>query len=99
MKQTLYKPLITEKTLLLAARGWFTFAASQEVGKSEIAREIERLYGVHVIEVRTMVQHGKVRRVGRKMQTRTLRDWKKAMVKLKSGERIDAFEVTSDEKK
>lgn len=95
MTTLVYKPLISEKTLGLASRGWYTFAVSKFARKEQIAREIEKLYNVNVLTVRTIAMHGKVRRTGKKMVSHNRPDWKKAMALLRAGQHIDAFEVTS----
>ena len=89
------RPLITEKTLQLASRGWYTFVADIDASKYTIASEIARVYKVTVLKVRTVTMHGKVRRTGRKSIPMQKPDWKKAMVTLKKGQKIDAFEVTT----
>jgi ribosomal protein L23 len=91
------RPIITEKSLGLASRGWYTFAVGKHVRKERAAKEIEIMYHVHVTKARTVAMHGKVRRTGKKMVTKRRADWKKIMVLLKSGEHIDAFEVTTKE--
>lgn len=93
------RPIITEKTLTFAQRGWYTFAVQTHMRKEEIARSIQEVYGVSVVETRTIAMHGKVKRAGKAMRTVTKPDWKKALVKLKKGQRIDAFEVTEKETK
>lgn len=98
MKQILIRPLISEKTLTQAARGWYTFVVAIVAAKDDIAREISAFYKVTVTEVRTLHVHGKVRRVGKKMKPDAKPNWKKAMVRLKKGEKIDAFEVTGEQK-
>lgn len=90
----MYKPLISEKSLGLASRGWYTFAVNKHARKEEIAKRIERMYSVNVLTVRTVAMHGKMRRTGKKMVRKRKEDWKKAMVLLKAGQHIDAFEVT-----
>jgi large subunit ribosomal protein L23 len=52
---------------------------------------VERLFGVHVLGVRTAVQRGKVKRVGRTVGRRP--NWKKAIVSLRQGETIPLFEA------
>lgn len=91
------KPLITEKSLALAAKGVYTFGVAKSAGKAEIAREIGQLYKVKVTDVHTVSMHGKERRVGRKMKAVRQSDWKKAIVKLAPGQKIEAFEVTTKE--
>lgn len=91
------RPIITEKSLGLASRGWYTFAVGKHVRKEEAAKEIEAMYHVNVIRARMVAMHGKVRRTGKKMMSTRRADWKKIMVLLKAGQHIDAFEVTSKE--
>jgi ribosomal protein L23 len=91
------RPVITEKSLGLASRGWYTFAIGKFVRKNAAAKEIERMYHVNVLTARVIAMHGKVRRTGKKMMTTRRADWKKIMVLLKQGQHIDAFEVTSKE--
>ena len=91
------RPLISEKSLGLASRGWYTFAVEKHARKEEIAKFIERMYKVNVLSVRTIAMHGKMRRTGKKMVGKRKQDWKKAILLLKAGQHIDAFEVTQSE--
>jgi large subunit ribosomal protein L23 len=95
--KTIIKPFITEKTLSLASRGWYTFAVDPSAGKRDIARDVNSVYNVIVTAVRTVGMHGKMRRVGKGMQHVKRQDWKKAAVRLAKGQKIDAFEVTTQE--
>lgn len=88
------RPILTEKSLAEAGRGWYTFEVDQAADKKKIAREIGIRYSVTVRSVRTMRVHGKTRRTGKRMVPRTRPDWKKAIVRLKDGQTIDAFSVT-----
>ena len=97
MQPLVFRPLISEKSLSLASRGWYTFAVEKRARKEEIAKIIERMYKVNVISVRTIAMHGKMRRTGKKMVGKRKEDWKKAIVLLKAGQHIDAFEVTQQE--
>lgn len=99
MKQIVIKPVITEKSLNLASRGWYTFAVTAGTRKPEIARGVSALYGVEVQSVRTIVMHGKVRSAGKRAKKVKRIDWKKAIVQLKAGQKIDAFEVTGEQEK
>lgn len=99
MKQIIIKPVITEKSLSLASRGWYSFAVVVASNKPEIAQAIHDVYGVTVLDVRTLIMHGKEHRVGKKQKRATKSDWKKALVRLKEGQKIDAFEVTSETEK
>lgn len=90
------RPLITEKTMSLAAREWFSFEVDMHATKDAIASEVKRLYNVTVLSVRTMHSKGKTHRVGKKSKIVTRSDWKKAIVHLAKGQRISVFEVTQE---
>ncbi len=91
------RPYLTEKTMTIAQRGWFTFVVRTDANKAEIAKEIEKLYKVNVIDVRTVNVHGKMKRAGKRQQAVLRPTWKKAMVELKSGQTIDAFQFGGTE--
>lgn len=91
MKNILIQPFITEKTMGLAAFGWYTFVTG-DVGKSVIAQAVKEQYKVDVTAVRTISMHGKVKRGGKRMRSAKRPDWKKAIVCLKKGQTIDAFQ-------
>jgi large subunit ribosomal protein L23 len=91
------RPFITEKTLTLASKGWYTFVVGIQAEKKQIARDVSEYYKVTVTDVRTIHMHGKVRRVGKKSTHVKQSDWKKAIVQLAKGQKIDAFEITTPE--
>lgn len=95
MKQIVTRPVITEKSLQYAGRGWYTFAVALASNKAVIAEAIGNLYKVNVTDVRTIIMHGKEQKHGKRSQKVRQSDWKKALVRLKTGQKIDAFEVTS----
>jgi len=98
MKQsTVIKPVITEKSLALASRGWYTFAVTSHATKNMVSSEIASRYGVTVKQTRSVSMHGKTRRVGKKQTMVTKQDWKKMVVAVAKGQKIDAFEVTAEE--
>lgn len=97
MKQFIIKPVISEKSLSLASQGWYTFAVALASNKGAIAQSVGNLYKVTVTDVRTIVMHGKEQRHGKRSKKVRGSDWKKALVHLKAGQKIDAFEVTSQD--
>lgn len=99
MKQTIIAPIISEKSLSLASRGWYTFAVDPASNKGTVAKAVSDFYSVKVEEVRSMIMQGKERRAGKRNQKTRGSDWKKALVRLKSGQKIDAFEVTGEAEK
>lgn len=85
------RPLITEKTSIQkAVSNQFTFEVDRKANRVEIKKAIEGIFKVNVAGVRTMQIKGKVKRRGRTVGRR--RNWKKAIVKLMPGERIEFFE-------
>jgi large subunit ribosomal protein L23 len=85
------RPLITEKTnIQKEIANQLTFEVDRRANRIEIKRAIETAFKVRVASVQTMQVKGKVKRRGRNIGKR--RDWKKAIVTLMPGERIDFFE-------
>jgi len=85
------RPLITEKTnLQKEAFNQVSFEVDRRANRVQIKRAVERIFKVRVADVRTMQVKGKIKRRGRVLGKR--KDWKKAVVKLMPGDRIDFFE-------
>lgn len=85
------RPLITEKTSIQKEDyNQMTFEVDRNANRVEIKRAIENIFNVNVSTVRTMQVKGKTKQRGRIVGKR--RNWKKAVVKLMPGERIDFFE-------
>jgi len=83
--------VVTEKAeRLRSEQTQYTFRVAREANKIEIRHAVERLFKVHVVDVRVMNQLGKLRRMGRFEGRRP--DWKKALVTLKQGDSIEALE-------
>jgi len=90
------RPIITEKSMGLASRNWYTFAIGKHVRKEQAVEEIKKMYHVDVLTARMIAVHGKVRRVSKKMVAMKHEDWKKILVRVKPGQRIEAFEITKE---
>ncbi len=86
------KPLITEKTLELARKNWYTFAAPLAMNKNQLQELIEKTFKVQVLAAKTVVLKGKSRRSLRSRKIRRLANWKKLMVLVKEGQKIDLFD-------
>ena len=101
MEQTdiIRRPVITEKSMDEAGRGHFTFAVLQAATKIDIKKAVEGEFKVHVLSVQTLIAKGKRRRAGKRRTEAEGKPFKKAIVKLKEGERIDLFEVQEEGKK
>jgi large subunit ribosomal protein L23 len=87
------RPVISEKTTRLkGVSGVICFEVARNANKIEIKRAIEQLFKTKVAEVRTQMNAGKIRRVGRSAGRTS--DWKKAYVRLREGEKpIEYFEA------
>jgi len=84
-------PLITEK--LDQAREKFrqySFIVDKKATKYDVAHAVEKLFKVSVEGVRTNIVRGKTKRVGRSIGKRP--NFKKAVVTLKEGDKIELFE-------
>ncbi len=89
-RDIILKPLISEKAVAAMGEGKYAFKVRLDANKTQIADAIEEIFGVTVLGVSTMRQHGKVRRQGKFIGRRS--DWKKAIVQLKEGDSIKVFE-------
>lgn len=85
------RPLITEKTnVQKESSNQVTFEVGRQANRVEIKKAVENIFNVKVAGVRTMQLKGKIKQRGRILGKR--RDYKKAIVTLMPGERIDFFE-------
>ena len=85
------RPLVTEKTNLQKEMyNQVSFEVDRRANRIEIKRAVEEGFKVRVTSVRTMQMSGKTTQRGRIQGKR--RDWKKAIVRLRPGERIEFFE-------
>ena len=85
------RPLITEKsTIIKEMNNQLAFEVDRRANKIEIKKAVERIFKVQVADVRTMNYQGKRKRLGRSEGRR--RHWKKAVVTLKPGQKIEFFE-------
>jgi len=80
-------PWITEKTTILQQSGKYAFRVRRETTKRQIKEFVEETFNVHVIKVNSMNIAGKAKRV--RLQPGRTSDWKKVLVTLKAGEKID----------
>ena len=85
------RPLITEKsTIQKEMNNQLAFEVDRRANKIEIKKAVERIFKVQVEDVRTQNYQGKIKRLGRNTGRR--RHWKKAIVTLKAGQKIEFFE-------
>lgn len=86
----LLRPIITEKTTVLTGSDKYVFEVDIRANKNQIKEAVQIAFNVRVVEVNTMVMKGKPKRFGRKVTARP--DWKKAIVTLVPGDKIELFE-------
>ena len=91
LSKSIIKPIITEKSYDHASFGKYVFKAALKASKGSIRNEIEDIYGVDVVEVKTAIMPGKSSRIGKTRLFSKPSRWKKAVVKLKEGQSIDLF--------
>lgn len=88
--EVLRRPLITEKSTTLQIQGKYVFEIAKEANKPQVKQAVEKAFKVKVNNVNVIIVPGKTRRVGRRLiQTRS---WKKAVVTLRPGDKIEFFE-------
>jgi large subunit ribosomal protein L23 len=84
----LVRPLLTERgTRIQEKHNHYLFETSPVATKTDIKLAVEKLFKVKVEKVRTMIIHGKFRRFGK--GGGVLPDWKKAIVTVAKGQKID----------
>jgi large subunit ribosomal protein L23 len=87
--QVIIRPVVSEKSYVLAEAGKYTFRVADRAHKTQIRQAIEQLFDVKVLEVRTSSVKSKPKRRGQ-TAGRT-RSWKKAYVQVREGDTIPIF--------
>ena len=90
--QIIRRPLVTEKTTLLREKNdnnILAFEVDSKANKIQVKSAVEELFKVRVLDVRLFNVRGKIKRMGRYQGKR--RDWRKAYVRLKAGEKAPDF--------
>jgi large subunit ribosomal protein L23 len=88
--KVLIEPLVTEKISALGEQGQYAFRVMKNANKIQVLKSVEELYGVNVASVNMMRVKGKQVVFGRTRGTQ--KDWKKAIVTVGKGEKIDVYE-------
>ena len=94
-RTVIIRPVISEKSYALIADGKYTFRVHDRAHKTQIAHAVEEIFDVTVAEVRTAKVRAKPKRRG--LHKGKTRAWKKAIVELAPGERIELFEGAAAE--
>ena len=88
--QIIIRPVVSEKTYVLATADKYTFRVHPDAHKTQIRQAIEQLFDVQVVEVRTMSVKSKPKRRG--LTSGRTRQWKKAIVQVREGDTIPVFQ-------
>ena len=91
--EVLKRPLITEKYTLLQAVGKYAFEVTLNATKPQVKNAVEQAFSVKVTSLNLMNVVGRSRRLGRRVIP--AKPWKKAIVTLKPGDKIELFETAS----
>jgi large subunit ribosomal protein L23 len=88
--QVIIRPVVSEKSYVLATAGKYTFRVHPDAHKTQIKQAIEQLFDVAVVEVRTSAVPSKPKRRG--FTAGRTRAWKKAVVQVAEGQTIPIFQ-------
>jgi large subunit ribosomal protein L23 len=88
--QVLIRPVVSEKSYVLSAVDKYTFRVHPDAHKTQIRQAVEQIFGVKVLDVRTISVKSKPKRRGT-TRGRT-RNWKKAIVQVRPGDSIPIFQ-------
>ena len=89
-REILIAPVVSEKSYSLIEDNKYSFRVHSKAHKTQIRQAVEQLFDVVVLDVATMSVKGKPKRRGYTSGTR--RSWKKAIVQLREGDKIEIFE-------
>jgi len=95
VSELIEKILVTEKTTKAReGRGVYTFRVKNGATQGSVKTEVEKIYKVDVVNVNIMILPGKKRRLSKTSRYIRLPKWKKALVELKEGQKIDIAKVS-----
>lgn len=86
-RDIILRPIVTEKSVTLGAENKYTFAVDPRANKCEIRAAVEHIFKVKVLKVNTLNVKGKPKRFKRYQGHKS--DWKKAIITLKEGDKIE----------
>jgi large subunit ribosomal protein L23 len=88
--QVIIRPVVSEKSYVLAAAQKYTFRVHPDAHKTQIRQAVESMFDVKVLDVRTMSVKSKPKRRG--LTAGRSRSWKKAIVQVRPGDSIPIFQ-------
>jgi large subunit ribosomal protein L23 len=89
--QVIIRPVVTEKSYVLADAGKYTFRVHDNAHKTQIRQAVEQMFDVKVVAVRTASVKSKPKRRG--VTSGRTRTWKKAIVQVREGDTIPIFQA------
>ena len=89
--QVIIRPVVSEKSFVLAELGKYTFRVADKAHKTQIRQAVEQLFDVKVVAVRTVSVKSKPKRRG--TTSGRTRSWKKAIVQVREGDTIPIFQA------
>ena len=92
--EVIVRPIISEKSMQHAVLGKFTFHVAKTANKGVIKKAIEEKFKVNVVGISTNIVKGKTTRTGKRRVEVLKSPWKKAVVTLKTGQKIALFDVS-----
>ena len=88
--QIIIRPVVSEKTYVLATADKYTFRVHPDAHKTQIRQAVEQLFDVNVVSVHTISVRSKPKRRG--ITSGRTRQWKKAVVQVAPGQSIPIFQ-------
>lgn len=88
--EVLRRPLVTEKSTRLSGESKYVFEVNKKASKDEVKRAVEKAFKVGVVSVNVVYVPGETKKLGKRQVTSPR--WKKAIVTLKEGDKIQLFE-------
>jgi large subunit ribosomal protein L23 len=88
--EVIRRPLVTEKNTALQTQGKYAFEVDKDSNKVQVKEAVEKAFKVNVVAVNMMTVRGREKRVGKNKVVAA--SWKKAVVTLKVGDKIQIFE-------
>lgn len=97
MNTVLIKPLVTEKAMSGTKRSFYGFMVAPTASKHQVKEMVEKMFGVTVLNVRTIMKKGKMKRVGKMRNLVMTAPTKKAFVQIKKDQTIDIVPTAPSE--
>ena len=89
-RSVVIRPIVSEKSYALLTANKYTFRVHDDAHKTQVRQAVEEIFGVRVLDVRTMTVRPKPKRRGH--TAGKTRGWKKAIVQLHPEDHIELFE-------